>query len=795
MIAGPYFKAEDTDTKRLLAVAEWTKDLLERGHFSETELAWLLDAQYEQKTALFKEIIVTSLGFLNRFRENNEGLGNFGLLDERQFCGDPDACTADELSTKVERSLSQRHYLQRWSDYCRCLQDAKELNLDGITTLISGKSIEIEDCAALYQYSLYDSMAREVVKREPRLASFNRIQHDNTIKRFAKLDAEYLSLSSKKIAHTISRNQPPRGVQTGPVRDHTEMALLLRETQKQRRHIPIRQLVKRAGVALQTLKPCFMMSPLSVAQYLEPGYLSFDIVVMDEASQIRPEDALGAIFRAKQMAIVGDPNQLPPTSFFDRVEVEQSDGEQTAIEETQSVLDICLTTFPKKRLIWHYRSDDPSLIAFSNKHFYDNELIVFPSSKKDSCGVFCHYIKDARYKNSKNKGEAEAVVVAVAEHFRTRPALSLGVAAMNRQQAELIEDIMDRAMKANHWLEQQIKATEEGREPFFIKNLENVQGDERDVIFISTTYGPDEDTGRVFQRFGPIGGDMGWRRMNVLFTRAKKRVEVFTSMTAADIIPAQSTARGVHALKAYIEYATTGRLADYGDINSERPPDSDFEISVANILHSYGYRTAAQVGVAGFFIDLAVKHPERPEFLLGIECDGASYHSAKNVRDRDKLRQEILERKGWQIYRIWSTDWYKNREVEIKRLLDTVRLILEKDSSTVRVKEPCAEIHVPFKTPEQPAISISKTESQADEDQKTLEDQLLAFKRKKILPLFPDESNGILRKEMLDLFVKKKPVAKEEFFTAIPMALRQKTNAMQLQFLDEIFEIIEVYTI
>ncbi len=789
-VCGKYFASIHTNTKSLLNVAGWVVALRKQGHFRDSELAWLLAGQFEEKIRLIKDLTAHSIRYVSDYDTCCKSMRETGILNEPLFWGEQDSATPLNIVDKIESCNSHSQYLQRLSDYCRTLLSLTEMGLSSIIDILHNNKLSYDDCVSAYQYYLYDSMAKELIRKDQRLSNFNRVQHDSTIKRFVQLDKELMEHGRKRVANIISTRPVPPGNKSGYVKDHSERALLEREVQKQRRHIPIRQLMKRAGVALQSLKPCFMMSPLSVAQYLEPGYLSFDLVVMDEASQIKPEDALGTIQRSKQVVVVGDPNQLPPTTFFDRVDGDMFDEEKTAIEETQSVLDICLTTFPKKRLIWHYRSDHPSLIAFSNKHFYDNDLIIFPSSnKQDSCGVFSHFVEGATYQKGRNRKEAEAIVAAVTDHFRKGGRLSLGVAAMNREQADLIEDILERTMKENPWLEKKIKESEEEQEPVFIKNLENVQGDERDVIFVSTTYGPDQETGKVYQRFGPIGGDMGWRRMNVLFTRAKKRVDVFTSMKPADIIPSPGSSRGVHALKAYLEYASTGILADYGCIHDERPPDSDFEVSVAKILNAYGYKTAAQVGVAGFFIDIGVKHPERNEFILGIECDGATYHSNRNVRDRDRLRQEILEKKGWTLHRIWSTDWYKNRESEVRRLLDRLVKILDADKSVVRPVASRKDDAV--KENRYASVAPLITQKVMETNTSTLDEKLLNYKRMNILPQFPDDSRGLLRKEMLEHFVKKRPTTREDFNAAVPMALRQHTDGKQMQFLDDILDIIE----
>jgi len=531
---------------------------------------------------------------------------------------------------------------------------------------------------------------------------------------------------------------------------------------------------------------------MSVAQYLDPGQIYFDLVVMDEASQLKPEDALGAIARAHQLIVVGDPKQLPPTTFFDRAEgMEEDIDERSAIEDTKSILDICWLNYDKRRLRWHYRSEHESLIAFSNCQFYDGDLIIFPSpkSKEGEFGVHRHYIKDAKYLKGRNQIEAEAVAIAVTEHFKRTPRASLGVATMNREQADLIRDIIEKKQKEESWLEDKIKESESTAEPFFVKNLENVQGDERDVIFVSTTYGPDAITNKVYQRFGPITRETGWRRLNVIFTRAKKRLELFTSLHSNDIILSENPTRGTKTLKEYLEYAETGRIPDYGKFhqNGGKEPDSDFEIAVCKILNEYGYRTIPQVGVAGFFIDIGVLHPERAgEFILGIECDGATYHSAKSVRDRDRLRQEILERKGWKIHRIWSTDWFKNREKEVQRLINLIQQIVKEEASKVSAP--------PLRHKEPDVIIDAVLTSDLSKDSSTLEEELIQYREANILPNFPNTSNGILRDDILKRLIRLKPSTKDDFYKTIPIHVRQNTDGKQMQFLEDILEIIESYS-
>lgn len=329
---------------------------------------------------------------------------------------------------------------------------------------------------------------------------------------------------------------------------------------------------------------------------------------------------------------------------------------------------------PARRLKWHYRSRHPSLIAFSNNEFYsDDPLILFPSPYYDrpEFGVKRVHVADGKYGGRVNIPEAQRVAAAAAEHAVNHPDRSLGIVALNQPQAELIGMEIDRIAAANESFEAWRRRWEPSLERFFVKNLENVQGDERDVIFISTVYGKDAE-GNFFQRFGPINNEGGHRRLNVLFTRSKYQTIVFTTMEAGEIRTDEKSKWGVRALKGYLKFAQDG-LLEYGK-ETGRSADSDFELAVADVLGAQGYQAVPQVGVAGYFIDIAVRHPQRPgDFVLGIECDGAAYHSSASARDRDRLRQEVLERLKWRIHRIWSLDWYRNPRRETDRLLSVVR--------------------------------------------------------------------------------------------------------------------------
>jgi very-short-patch-repair endonuclease len=581
---------------------------------------------------------------------------------------------ADSIVLRAERALVAMNGLLPWCQYLQAREAVTEFRLTAFIDKLESKAVPSDLLEAGFLYRLYASIAKSIFQQNPVLARFSGMNYSQVRETFATLDREVIRRRGAQCAARISSStQIPAGTSGPRVDDLTEMELLRHLMSLQRPRTPIRQILKRAGHAVQALKPCFMMGPLAVAQYLEPGSVEFDIVVMDEASQLKPEEAIGAVARGKQLIVVGDQKQLPPTSFFDRMmSVEEEDDSQAIVAtSSESILDICLLAFPTRTLRWHYRSKHESLIAYSNHRFYEDKLIVFPSPypRTKRLGVRFHYVRDGVYQNRQNVPEARRVVDAIIEHMQTRESESLGVVTLNITQRDLIEELLEQRLRAFEQGEKYKACWEEKGWPFFIKNLENVQGDERHVILISTTFGKAPGTNVVRQNFGPISREHGGRRLNVLFTRAQHSVHVYSSMLPEDIILDSKTPQGTRDLRGYLEYALRGTLE--GVRMGPRAPDSDFEVSVATVLEARGYEVVPQLGVAGYFIDLAVRNPDRRgEFLAAIECDGASYHSGVSVRDRDRIRQEILESLGWKgrIWRIWSADWFRNPRGEIDKL-------------------------------------------------------------------------------------------------------------------------------
>ena len=675
---GSGWEGVQTDTESMLEAIGWLSALEENG-LSRLTLEWICSQADPPRLDELMALAPSCEAFLSCVESTKSRMNDFGA----EISGDwiPE-CQADlyleSVSASCQACIDTSAHAGKWIEFCRTSKRLSDFGLVNLVDLIREHSVQPRDAASFFCAAAYQKIAREAVRDNPLLLDFTRARHEQTVQRFQELDVEIQRLNQADIAQFVTKRSVPRGVGTGRVRDLTERSLIEHELTKKKRHIPIRQLVRRAGRALQALKPCFMMSPMSVAQYLAPGGLEFDLVVMDEASQVKPEDALGSILRAKQVVIVGDPKQLPPTTFFDRLSDDEDDPEEkAAAEESESILEIAQRAFPNRHLLWHYRSKHESLIAFSNSQFYHGNLIVFPSPFRNhpDYGVKHHYVSDATYRKSRNIVEAKTVAAAVRRHLIEHPDETLGVATFNADQRDLILNEIERLQKGDAELDRALRKQEEmdnkGSEPFFVKNLENVQGDEREVIFISTLYGPDPDTGTVFQRFGPITGDKGWRRLNVIFTRARKRLELFTSMRSTDIKLGDRRVEGVAALRGYLEFAETGLIPDFG--RSTGDSDNDFELDVATVLRTRGYEVDSQIGVVGFFIDIGVKDPAGSgSYILGVECDGATYHSSKSARDRDRIRQDILERKGWRIHRVWSTDWFKNREAEIERLWEAV---------------------------------------------------------------------------------------------------------------------------
>ena len=572
-----------------------------------------------------------------------------------------------------------RDALADWSLLAAAAAACSELGLDELRARVGDGRLAAAQAVNVFRYARAEAVWRRLCAEDPLLAALDGAERTAKVAAFRRADEQLRHLAAQEVALLHHRVLPAGSA--------GQIGMVKGEISKQRRHWALRTLLDRAGEAVIRIKPILLMSPLSVAQFLRPGGLTFDILLIDEASQVRPADALGAIARARQIIVVGDAKQLPPTSFFDRQmegvddDTPESD-DAAAIQAAQaadmeSILTLCeARSVPAAGLRWHYRSHHPSLIEVSNDTFYDNRLIYPPSP--DAAGrerglTFTKVdgVYDRGRKRS-NPREAQEVARAVLRQARSQPDRTLGVATFSVAQRDAILNELE-VMRAEHpELERfcREEGTGDGREPFFVKNLENVQGDERDVIFISVGYGRDAH-GYLAQGFGPVSRDGGERRLNVLFTRAKRQCRVFASISHHDIRLDAARSAGPRVLKRFLQFAETGEMEL--PAATGREPDSPFEEAVAAALRQAGHAVDPQVGMAGFRIDLAVRDPAAPgRYLLGIECDGARYHSSRWARERDRLRQSVLEQKGWTMHRIWSTDWFQRPDAEVHRLLEAV---------------------------------------------------------------------------------------------------------------------------
>ena len=515
------------------------------------------------------------------------------------------------------------------------------------------------------------------------LKRFVSAEHERRIADFRALDDEFTSVTRQWIRARLCAGLPS----ADSIQRNSEWGILRREITKKRQHLPLRQLLEQIPSAVLRLTPCLLMSPLSIAQYLSAETSNFDIVIFDEASQIPVWDAIGAMARARQVVMVGDPKQLPPTSFFGRADTSDTfDDDTQGVEgDMESILDECLgASLPTRNLSWHYRSRHESLIAFSNHRYYGGGLVTFPSPVTDDRAVSFHAVQGRYEKGGAriNQPEAKALVADLVARLKSpgfaQSGATIGVVTFNSEQQSLIEDLLDEERRKDPGLEPFF--SDALLEPVFVKNLESVQGDERDIMYFSITYGPDI-SGAVSMNFGPLNRDGGERRLNVAVTRARQELRIFSSLRGEQMDLSRTQAAGVRDLKHFLEFAERGpRALAESHHGSQGDFDSPFEASVAQALERKGWRVHTQIGASSFRVDLGVVHPDHAgSYLAGVECDGATYHRSATARDRDKLREQVLRGLGWQILRIWSTDWWVNPGGTLERIHAALTALLEQD--------------------------------------------------------------------------------------------------------------------
>lgn len=659
---GPAYKGIDTNWDYVSEQMDTLKQMLSEEHTFE---------QFEQHSSFLSE----SKTFIDYSDRISNIFDKSTVQNLDYMCGNFDkkivnirSMSLDDALSKLNGCLSAFGQLHQWCAFRELLNNIKNIGILTFIDAVIKNNVSKDAIVGTFKKQFYLQWIDFIIRKNSTLSQFSRLSQDRAAREFAEKDVEQFKINQLTLRGKLASACPELNCAAAG----SPLSTLLRENQKSRNNMDIRSLLKDTGVLVQQVKPCFMMSPLSVSTYLDYDCMNFDIVIFDEASQMFPWDAICAISRAKQAVIVGDSKQMPPTNFFSAViNDDDIDDEDDDIRSFDSILDLASAVLPQVRLSWHYRSRCEDLIAFSNKNFYDGKLISFPSAQHDSQGLgIDYYYVNGEFDRSShnNKKEAEYVVDLIYKNIDTYPNRSLGVVAFSQSQQNLIDKLLYRRRQSTP--EKELFFDENKEDAFFIKNLETVQGDERDTIIFSVGYGPDAK-GVLSLNFGPLNRDGGEKRLNVAVTRAKYNIQIISSMHANDIDLSRTKSEGVRLLREYLDFAEHGQitLERTESVENTDQFDSDFEFEVCEFLRNHGFSVDTQVGCSGFRIDLGLKMQNSSDYVLAIECDGASYHSSKNARDRDRLRQTVLEHMGWQFYRIWSTEWFRNRIIEQEKLL------------------------------------------------------------------------------------------------------------------------------
>ena len=733
-------------------------------------------------------------------------------------CAAPEACdlvyrhysewfTEDELTKLTLDALSDRiagcreiRELKRWITYAEVRTLCVERGLPDYVVYIEEKGAAFSDgelpgkITDTYQKGFLEKWVREISAREETegLLRFQPILHEQTIREYGKNSDRQLLLAQERLAHKLSGEKPSAMDHLTNAMD--EIAILRKESEKRRRVMPLRKLFKAIPGLLQRLKPCFMMSPLSVSYFLDSDLYKFDMVIFDEASQILPEDAVGAIYRGEQVIIAGDARQMPPTNFFKSTSMgedfdkEEEDEEEDLITENcESILDEAEACLPSCTLLWHYRSKDESLIAFSNKEIYNNRLITFPNCRKGrDRGLEYIYVSDGVYENRTNSREAQKCVSLLQEHLARHPERSLGIIAFSVKQQAVIEEAVNEFRLQHPEYEEFFD--EEKEEPFFVKNLENVQGDERDTIIFSICYARNSQ-GKMYMRFGPLGINGGERRLNVAITRAKYNVKLVGSILPTDIKLERTAAEGVRLLRAYISYAMQNDYTMPSGVEDKKTSNI-FADAVSAFLRENGYLVRRNVGESDYKIDIAVIHPDySEEYLAGIECDGSNYTMARTAKDRDVLRKRIMSGAGWQLYHMWSYGWFRNPALEKEKLLAFLK---EAKNALDKRDENCPDGQLPEEARQR--AEASGPDMEADQMPPEGTDgpafEYYSISDPMSVPYAPGEGNrGNLARKILYVMEKEAPIHREVFYSRMaPVFGSRKVTVLVRKSVDDCIE-------
>lgn len=676
ILGDDWWRGELTDYVALDSIAAWLKKVTDTGLVANpNDVSKIINAGIANPCQAAEELSETTGKFKNLAEEI------LAILDYKL----EDVNLTSLLNTAPLYELKQRLYgmannTGRYGEWQRSKtleEKLKEIAALGqlIGQINAGEKAPAD---ALDEFNYAYAEARwNYVKQIEEFNNLHMLDRKTLVKKFQENE-----LARLKDVKEMIRSKHADSVKSMPQSEQVEMQVIRNEIARNTRLMPVRKLIGKTHNTIKRIKPAFLMRPVSIAQFLPKEKNMFDLLVIDEASQVRPEYAFGAIARSKQIVVVGDQKQLPPTPFFERYGTDDGLNEDDEEEEhgayatdMESILSLAEARGLRSQMLqWHYRSQDPSLIRVSNKEFYENNLVLLPSPREfdNNYGLSLVVLEGVYYPQGGGEGragtnpiEAQKIAEAIAEHARENKDKTLGIAAFSKTQIDAITEAVDNARRKDNVLDEFLH-----KEDVFFKNIENVQGDERDVIFISVGYGPSEPGGRLqSMNFGPVNNRGGERRLNVLFTRARERCRVFASFNPDNINVEGATNDGRRILKEFLQYARNGKIPPA--INPSGIPESEFEEDVAREIRNAGFIADYQVGggVGKYRIDLGARHQSNPgKYILAVECDGATYHSSLFARERDRLRQEALEKLGWKFHRIWSTDWFYRRTEEISRL-------------------------------------------------------------------------------------------------------------------------------
>lgn len=605
--------------------------------------------------------------------------------------------------------------MPRFRHWCLYRQAANQLAQEGLEALAEAHlqgSLSADQLEPAFERNVLQRWTTAVRDEDEALLRFDGPGHERTAARFATLDQELLKLARQWVVGKLEQRLPNLA---GVVTDSSEPGILQREIKKKARHMPVRKLLQTIPNLVSRLKPCFMMSPMSIAQYLPAEAKPFDVVVFDEASQIGTHDAIGAISRGSQVIVVGDSKQLPPTAFFQRQTDDDSLPDENDVVELESILDeMTAKQLPQQMLGWHYRSRHDSLIDFSNRHYYEGKLHIFPAAslQVEGLGIKWHPVPDGVYLGSSegsqagtNPKEAGALVAHLVSELRCTPAggRTYGVVTFNQAQQSLILDLLDE-QRARY---PEIEPHFTGSEHVFVKNLENVQGDERDEIYFSICYARDRN-GKLRMHFGPLSNSGGERRLNVAVTRARCQLRIFSTLTFDQIDLSRTNSVGTSHLRQFLQFAARQGSTEGLKTAQGRPPQGNLEREIRAAIEALGYEAHSQIGCGDYRIDLAVLSPDEPGvYFLGIETDGPNYRSGKTARDRDRLRSQVLKSLGWRLHRVWALDWWQDGAQEQARLAQAIEAAL----ADIRAPKPEPEpiVSGPVEAPDMPLRESSAT--------------------------------------------------------------------------------------